>query len=202
MRLPAIIRIGGKSALAAGIASARVGGDAPHEWTRVVRHWGITAHVAGIFVVMVRPKCGNRNTPIWDSPIAARGASRGQGGGYPRPWPRGVAIYHPIPDALGRVPRACGGRNPTLTRVRAQCVPLIRVYPWSSPVAARPCQVWGRAPRSGRGGVPTGSPWCPWPFSYEKGVSCDPARLGFARRGLGLLATEAIGPPPLALSAR
>ena len=34
----------------------------------------------------------------------------------------------------------------------------------SSHVAARPCQVWGRAPRSGRGGVPIGSPGGPLPF--------------------------------------
>lgn len=39
-----------------------------------------------------------------------------------------------------------------------------RVCPWPSHVAARPCQVRGRAPRSGRGGVPTGSPWWPRPF--------------------------------------
>jgi hypothetical protein len=57
-------------------------GMPPHEWSQVVRHRGITAHVAGLFVATVRPKC-DFEVPLAGITLLPLGVLRGDGEGMP-----------------------------------------------------------------------------------------------------------------------
>ena len=57
-------------------------GMPPHEWSQVVRHRGITAHVAGLFVATVRPKC-DFEVPLAGIALLPLGVLRGDGEGMP-----------------------------------------------------------------------------------------------------------------------